>query len=51
MTEQLSTFTLDKQPGPTIKHRKLYHIQYPVINHNRKEYEKEGVCVYINVYV
>ena len=23
------------------------YIQYPVINHNRKEYEKECVCVYI----
>ena len=23
------------------------HIQYPVINHNGKEYEKE--CIYINI--
>ena len=23
------------------------YIQYPVINHNGKEYEKECVCVYI----
>ena len=25
------------------------YIQYPVINHNRKEYEKECVCVYVCV--
>ena len=25
------------------------YIQYPVINHNRKEYEKECVCVYIYI--
>ena len=32
----------------------LYHtgnyIQYPVINHNRKEYEKECIYMYIYVY-
>ena len=22
------------------------HVQYPVINHNGKEYEKEGIYVY-----
>ena len=33
------------------------YIQYPVINHNGKEYEKECVCVYIyyiyiyNIYI
>ena len=27
------------------------YIQYPVINHNGKEYEKEGMCVYIYVCV
>ena len=26
------------------------YIQYPVINHKRKEYEKECVCVYIYMY-
>ena len=30
---------MDKQQGPTVYHRK--HIQYPVINHNRKGYLKE----------
>ena len=23
------------------------YVQHPVINHNGKEYEKEGVCIYI----
>ena len=27
------------------------HIQYPVINHNGKEYEKECVYIYINIYI
>ena len=27
------------------------HVQYPVINHNGKEYEKEYVCVYIYIYI
>ena len=27
------------------------YIQYPVINQNGKEYEKEGMCVYIYVCV
>ena len=27
------------------------HIQYPVINHNRKEYEKEYMCVHVCVCV
>ena len=26
------------------------YIQYPVINHNGKEYEKQCVCVYICIY-
>ena len=32
---------MDKQQGPTVQHRELY--QYPVINHNRKQYEKEYI--------
>ena len=32
-------YITDKQQGPTIQHREL--IQYPVINHNGKEYEKD----------
>ena len=27
------------------------HIQYPVINHNRKVYEKEYIYTYIYIYV
>ena len=27
------------------------YIQYPVINHNGKEYEKEYVCVFVRVYL
>ena len=27
------------------------YIQYPVINHNGKEYEKERVYVYIYIYI
>lgn len=33
---------MDKQQGLTVQHRELYHNK--VINHNRKEYEKE--CKY-----
>ena len=29
---------MDKQQGPTEQHRELY--QYPMINHNGKEYKK-----------
>ena len=27
------------------------YIQYPVINHNGKEYEKEGIYIYIYIYI
>ena len=27
------------------------YIQYPVINHNGKEYEKECIHIYINTYM
>ena len=27
------------------------YIQYPVINHNGKEYEKECICIYIHIYM
>ena len=30
---------------PTVQHRN--YIQYPVINHNEKEYEKEYTHIYI----
>ena len=35
---------MDKQQGPTVLHR---DIQYPVINHNGKEYEKEYIYICI----
>ena len=37
--QQMQTiiYRMDKQQGPTVQHRKLY-IQYPVINHNEKEF-------------
>ena len=35
---------MDKQQGPTVYSTGNY-IQYPVINHNGKEYEKE--CTYM----
>ena len=40
-----STYRMDKQ-GPTVQHKK--YIQYPVINQNQKEYEKEHIyiCMY-----
>ena len=41
---------MDKQQGPTVYGTENY-IQYPVIGHNRKEYENRyiyiSVCVYI----
>ena len=43
--EQMQTIIqkMDKQQGPTVYTGN--YIQYPVINHNGKEYEKE--CVYM----
>ena len=34
---------MGKKQGPTVQHRES--IQYPVINHNRKEYVKEYICI------
>ena len=39
---QTSIYRMNKQQGPTVLHRELY-IQYPVIHHNGKEYEKEYI--------
>ena len=42
------TYRMNKQLGPALQHRELYsmnYIQYPMINHNRKEYEKENMYV------
>jgi len=36
---------MHKQQGPTVQHRELF--QYPVINHNGKEYENECIYTYI----
>ena len=36
-------YQVDKQQGPTTQHR---DIQYPIINHNGKEYETVYVYVY-----
>ena len=41
---QTIIYRLDKQQGLTLQHRKLY-IQYPVLNHNGKEYEKEYIYI------
>ena len=40
---QTITYRMDKQKDPTVYNTGNY-IQYPVINHNGKEYKK--VCVY-----
>ena len=34
---------MDKQQGPTVEYGD--YIQYPVINHNGQEYEKEHTCI------
>ena len=46
--QQMQTiiYRMDKKQGPIIQHRE--YIQYPVISHNGKEYEKE--CIYIYMY-
>ena len=39
----------DKQQGPTTQHGN--YVQYPVINHNGKEYEKEHIYnIYTDTY-
>ena len=40
---------MDKQKVPTVEHREPY-IQYPMINHHGKEYEKECVCIMNHCY-
>ena len=35
-----------KEQGPTVEHNTGNYIQYPVINHNGKEYEKYTyICI------
>ena len=41
---QTTIYKIDKQQGTTITGN---YIQYPVINHNGKEYEKEYVDIYV----
>ena len=40
----LRSFYSDKQQGPTVYSTGNYN-QCPVINHNRKKYEKEYMCI------
>ena len=40
---QTIIYRIDKQQGPTVEHRELF--QYPVINHNEKEHEKEYIYI------
>ena len=41
---------MDKQQGPTVYGTENY-IQYPVIGHNRKEYENRYIYIYLCVYI
>ena len=43
---QTITYRMDQQQGPTVYNTGNY-IQYPVVNHDGKEYEKK--CIYICV--
>ena len=43
------TYRMDQQLGPTGQHRN--YIQYPGINHNGKEYEKERIHTYNQITV
>ena len=38
VSRQAVTYKMDKQQGPTVEHRN--YIQYPVINHNGKDFKK-----------
>ena len=40
---QTIIYNIDKQQGPTVQHKEQ-DIQYPVINQNRRENQKE--CIY-----
>ena len=46
---QTSTYAMDKQQGPAVSTGNS--IQCLVINHNRKEYEKECIHIYMYVYM
>ena len=37
---------MNKQQSPTVQHRELFNIQYHVINHNGKDYEKAYIYMY-----
>ena len=40
---------MNKQQGRTAEQRD--YTQYPVINHNGKEYKKECVCVCVSIHI
>ena len=42
---QTIMYGMDKHQGPTVKHKELFNIQYPMIRPNRKEYKKEYICI------
>ena len=46
--QQMQTiiYRTDKQQGPILLYSTGNYIQYPVINHNGKEYEKESIYMY-----
>ena len=44
---QTIIYRMDKQQGPTVLHR--HYSQYPVVNNNGKEHEKE--YTYIHTYI
>ena len=41
---------MDKQQGPTTLYSTGNNIQYPKINHNRKEYKKEHMYIFSYIY-
>ena len=47
---QTIIFRMDKQLGPTVKHRALYPLYiYPGLDHDGKQYKKKK-CIYICIY-
>ena len=42
-------YKIGKQQGPTVQHRE--YIQYFVINHNGKEYEKEYIHTHTHTHI
>lgn len=44
---------MDKQQGPTVcMAQETNYIQYPIINHNEKDYKKNMyVCIYVHTHL